>query len=325
MSRSLTPLNRRSKTVPAVAAGPVAARPGAPALTNPPLDYTYDGSFEGLLTVLFSIYDRKAAPNSIQPLGAVQGGLFAQPVDIATDEATAARVWEGLLRHMDSDARTRLFHTFLSEQPDRELLIFRYADLAMRAGRDISENYADDNVRRVAHIAQQMYREKHRMEAFVRFEKTSDGLYHATIDPDFDVLPLIAPHFTKRYADQRWLIFDRRRRYGLYYDLTRTDVVEFESEAPQRSNAVSATVLDEREPLFKLLWQSYFDHVNIPERKNMKLHRRHMPLRYWRYLSEKQPREQRFEPIKNKRPVQPGGPALPPTAPASGGDEEGKG
>lgn len=301
MKRALTPTTR---AVPALAtSGSVTARPAAPQLTNPPLDYAYDGSFEGLLSVLFAVYDRKAAPNSIQPLGAVQAGLFAQPVQVDTDEATAARVWDGLLRYMDKEARTRLFHTFLSEAPDRELLVFRYADQAMRAGRDISDNYADDTVRRVAHLAQQMYREKHRMEAFVRFEKTSDGLFHATIDPDFDVLPLIAPHFTKRYADQRWLIFDRRRRYGLYYDLHRTDVVQFDTEAPQRRTDVSATVLDEREPLFKLLWQSYFDHVNIPERKNLKLHRRHIPLRYWRYLSEKQPREQRFEPIKNKRPV----------------------
>ncbi|WP_426490435.1 TIGR03915 family putative DNA repair protein [Hymenobacter sp. 102] len=303
-------LTRISGTAGAVG-GPAARQRPAPQLTNAPLDYAYDGTFEGLLTVLFSIYDRKSAPNSIQPLGAVQGGLFVQPVEVATDEATAARVWKGLLQYMDAEARTRLFHTFLSEQPDRELVIFRYADLAMRAGRDISEHYADDNVRRVQRLAQQMYREKHRMEAFVRFEKTQDGLFHATIEPDFDVLPLIAAHFTKRYADQRWLIYDRRRHYGLYYDLHRTDIVQFDADtAPQRSTAVSATVLDEREPLYKLLWQAYFDHVNIPERKNMKLHRRHMPLRYWKYLSEKQPREQRFEPIRNKRPVQPGGPAL---------------
>ncbi|RSK32529.1 TIGR03915 family putative DNA repair protein [Hymenobacter metallilatus] len=299
-----------ASSVPVVAAAP-AARRVVPALSNVPLDYAYDGTFEGLLTVLFTVYDRKAAPNSIQPTGAVQGGLFVQPVEVETNEAAAARVWKGLLQYMDAEARTRLFHTFLSEQPDRELVIFRYADLAMRAGRDISEHYADDNVRRVQRLAQQMYREKHRMEAFVRFEKTQDGLFHATIEPDFDVLPLIAAHFTKRYADQRWLIYDRRRHYGLYYDLHRTDIVQFDGGAmPQRSTAVSATVLDEREPLYKLLWQAYFDHVNIPERKNMKLHRRHMPLRYWKYLSEKQPREQRFEPIRNKRPVQPGGPAL---------------
>jgi hypothetical protein len=59
----LTPLNRPSST----AVGSVAPRPAAPTLHNPPADYTYDGSFEGLLTVLFRIYDRRSAPNSIQP------------------------------------------------------------------------------------------------------------------------------------------------------------------------------------------------------------------------------------------------------------------
>ena len=289
------------------AARPVAeaARPArrpAPELTAPPRDYTYDGTFEGLLTVLFTVYDWRAAPNSIQPEATAQVGLFAQPAHCETDEALAARVWEGLLKTMDSEARTRLYHVFLSEDPERELLIFRYVDLALRTSRDIAENYANADVRRVQRLAQQMYREKHRMEAFVRFEKTTDELFHATIEPDMDVLPLIAAHFTKRYADQRWLIYDRRRHYGLYYDLTRTDVVQFDNATRTRSTDLAATVLDEREPLFKLLWQAYFDHVNIPERKNVKLHRRHMPLRYWKYLSEKQPRETRFVPIDNKRP-----------------------
>ena len=287
---------------PSAAAAGAAPRRPAPALTAPPRDYTYDGTFEGLLTVLFSVYDWKAAPNSIQPEATAQTGLFAQPAHRATDEALATRVWDGLLRTMDAEARARLYHVFLSEDPERELLIFRYVDLALRTDHDISENYANADVRRIQRLAQQMYREKHRMEAFVRFEKTTDELFHATIEPDFDVLPLIAAHFTKRYADQRWLIYDKRRQYGLYYDLTRTDVVRFENSAAPAAGGVSATVLDEREPLFKLLWQSYFDHVNIPERKNLKLHRRHMPLRYWKYLSEKQPREMRFEPINNKRP-----------------------
>jgi probable DNA metabolism protein len=294
----LTPIRRSSSA----AASAQAARRPAPELIAPPRDYTYDGTFEGLLTVLFTIYDWKAAPNSIQPEATAQSGLFAQPAHRETDETLAARVWDGLLKTMDQEARARLYHVFLSEDPERELLIFRYVDLALRADRDISENYANADVRRIQRLAQQMFREKHRMEAFVRFEKTTDELFHATIDPDFDVLPLIAAHFTKRYADQRWLIYDKRRHYGLYYDLTHTDVVQFENSAAQTATGVSATVLDEREPLFKLLWQSYFDHVNIPERKNLKLHRRHMPLRYWKYLSEKQPREMRFEPIKNKRP-----------------------
>lgn len=314
MSR-LTPLRRPQASQ---AVGPAAPRLPAPELRNPPADYTYDGSFEGLLTVLFRIYDRRSAPHSIQPADAAQGGLFAPVVAIDTDETLAARTWEGLLRFMPADARARLYHVFLSEDAERELLIFRYADAALRAGRDISTNYADATVRRGQRLAQQLFREKHRMEAFVRFEKAQDGLFHATIEPDMDVLPLIASHFTKRYADQRWLIFDKKRRYGLFYDLTRTDIVEFaEAGAAPRRGEVSATVLDEREPLFKLLWQAYFDHVNIPERKNIKLHQRHMPKRYWKYLSEKQPRERRFEPIKNKRPPT-AGPTLPALGPGTG-------
>ena len=37
------------------------------------------------------------------------------------------------------------------------------------------------------------------------------------------------------------------------------------------------------------MWKDYFDSTNIKERKNMKLHIRHVPKRYWKYLSEKQP------------------------------------
>lgn len=291
---------RRPFAAPAPAAS---RRTGAPALTAAPLDYTYDGTFEGLLTVLFSIYESKSPPNSVQPEAIAQSGLFARPVHRETDEARAARVWDGLLKTMNTEARARLYHVFLSEDIDRELLIFRYIDLGLRSLVDVAENYANADVRRVQRLAQMIFREKHRMEAFVRFEKTADELFHATIEPDMDVLPLIAAHFTKRYADQRWLIYDRRRHYGLYYDLTRTDIVQFENPTGHKSTDISATVLDEREPLFRHLWQTYFDHVNIPERKNLKLHRRHMPLRYWKYLSEKQPREVRFEPIKNKQVI----------------------
>ena len=274
-----------------------------PNLTAPPRDYTYDATIEGLLKVIFSIYDSRSPPQSIQPAGQAQGGLFAQTAPVATDETLATRVWDGLLKSMDKEARARLYHVFLSEDSQRELLIFRYIELALRLGTDISQHYADDTVRRVQRLAQQMFREKHRMEAFVRFEKTADELFHATIEPDFDVLPLIVAHFTKRYADQRWLIYDKRRGYGLYYDLTRTDIVQFETSAAPKATDIAATVLDEREPLFQVLWQAYFDHVNIPERRNLKLHRRHMPLRYWKYLSEKQPRAQPFKPIQNKQPI----------------------
>ena len=35
------------------------------------------------------------------------------------------------------------------------------------------------------------------------------------------------------------------------------------------------------------MWRAYFRAVDIPERKNLRLHLRHVPKRYWPYLTEK--------------------------------------
>lgn len=125
------------------------------------------------------------------------------------------------------------------------------------------------------------------MEAFVRFQLSKDALYYCLIQPDFNVLPLISNHFEKRYADQRWLIYDIRRQYGLYYDLEKvTEVYMQFSENLNDKNAFSS-IIDEKEELYQKLWQQYFSSVNIAARRNMKLHIQHMPKRYWRWLTEK--------------------------------------
>ena len=53
----------------------------------------------------------------------------------------------------------------------------------------------------------------------------------ANCDPDFNVLPLIRKHFLKRYADQQWIIYDLKRDYGLYYNLHKVDIVNFQFDA----------------------------------------------------------------------------------------------
>ena len=125
------------------------------------------------------------------------------------------------------------------------------------------------------------------MEAFVRFQLTKDGLYYCLIQPDYNVLPLISNHFEKRYADQRWLIYDSHRKYGIYYDLEKVETVFLNFEVNSSDKKAIAEISDEKEELYQRLWQQYFSSVNIVARKNMRLHIQHMPKRYWRYLIEK--------------------------------------
>ncbi|MGV3589329.1 MAG: TIGR03915 family putative DNA repair protein [Adhaeribacter sp.] len=253
------------------------------------VNYLYDGTFEGLLTVIFEIYERKAAPAQIVHGAAELPGLFTQTILVVTNEAKADRVWQGLGKKISATAQTHLYKAFLSEQPQVGRLIYQYAQLAFASAISIEDNFAADCVRELAHLNKQVFRESHRMEAFIRFQKTADDLYYATVAPDFNVLPIISKHFEKRYADQRWLIYDTKRHYGLYYDLEHVSQVNLEKEVTDRSGNLPADILAQQELLYQELWQTYYRHATIPERKNHKLHLRHIPLRYWKYLTEKQP------------------------------------
>ncbi|KAA6435413.1 DNA metabolism protein [Rufibacter glacialis] len=265
--------------------------------------YSYDGSFDGLLTVVFEAFERKAWPTQIGKEGEAPPGIFATHHFVPTQEDKANRVWDGLGKKLSAAARENVYKAFLWEQPGFEMLIFQFVRLVFTSAQQgVEENFTQPCVQKMAAVGKQMFREKHRMEAFVRFQRSQDGLYVAPINPDFNVLPLVVPHFEKRYADQHWLIYDVRRQYGAYYDLEQVHLITLEEAPPSlRKGQLSPDILTAVEPLYQQLWQAYFDHVNIPERKNPKLHLRHLPKRYWKYLTEKKPRIQAHQPIQNKQ------------------------
>jgi probable DNA metabolism protein len=138
---------------------------------------------------------------------------------------------------------------------------------------------------RVSEIVRMVRREKHRMEAFIRFQKLKDETFYAAIDPDFNVLPLLIRHFKNRYADQQWIIYDIRRKYGVHYNLHDTQYISLNFSDVKATNVITAYTADEG--LYQDLWKNYFKSVNIPARKNTKLHLMHVPRRYWRHLTEK--------------------------------------
>ena len=133
---------------------------------------------------------------------------------------------------------------------------------------------------------EEVRRERHRMEAFIRFQKLKDETFYATIEPDFNVLPLLIKHFRNRYADQKWIIYDIKRNYGVYYNLHDTQYIELDFSTVSKPGEVAAAFTED-EAIYQSLWKNYFNSVNIPSRKNTKLHLRHIPKRYWRHLTEK--------------------------------------
>jgi len=101
-------------------------------------------------------------------------------------------------------------------------------------------------------------------------------------------LPLIISFFKKRFADQRWLIYDVKRRYGYLYDLRDIQEVTLSDASNSNGDLAIQIELDQQETHYQQLWKAYFKATNIVARKNIKLHVQHVPKRYWKYLVEKQ-------------------------------------
>jgi len=249
--------------------------------------WQYDGSFHGFLTVVFEMYERRVNDLQISSVE-TSGSLFANSRFVETQSEKVERVKKKLREVLTPIANTQLYKTFLSEDTNREKHLAGYIRYALSSQKAIESNYAHPDVLFVQQMSRKVHREKHRMEAFVRFQLTKDGIYTSIIQPDYNVLPLIVPHFKSRYADQHWLIYDSRRKYGAWYDQEKVEEVTIQfNEGVRRPE--DALVLDPEEESFQQLWQLYFQNVNIPARKNMRLHLQHMPRRYWKHLIEKRP------------------------------------
>jgi probable DNA metabolism protein len=245
----------------------------------------YAGSFEGLLTAAYEIYERKLDTIKLQKGEWHNTVLFEEVLEVKTDDNRAGRVLKGLQQKLSAAAIQRFYAAHMAGIENEDSTFIGYIRYVFDSQYNIEEDYGNKYVLRVSEIVRMVRREKHRMEAFIRFQKLQDETFYAAIEPDFNVLPLLGKHFKNRYTDQKWIIYDIRRNYGLHYDLHDIQFIALDFSTSSATNVLAA--YNEEEGLYQDLWKNYFKSVNIPARKNTKLHMRHIPKRYWRYLTEK--------------------------------------
>jgi probable DNA metabolism protein len=250
--------------------------------------FIYDQSFEGLLTAIHDAIEMDIKPDKIISTKSFQDDLFATKYDISTDPDKFDNIWNQIKAKSNEQNCQRIFKTYLSELPDIELIIYDYIKLIIETPYNIEVNFSEDCVIKLNNIQKKVGREVQRVMMFVRFQKTVDDIYYASFDPKYNVIPLSVSHFRNRFADQKWVIFDTKRKYGYYYDLESVrEITIGKQKVSFESGKVDSDILHMSEKLFQKLWKSYYDTINIKERKNFKVHMQFLPKRFWKYLPEK--------------------------------------
>jgi probable DNA metabolism protein len=250
--------------------------------------YSFDNTFEGLLTMVFECYQRRQFPDEILSGEGSQSILFGSPITVLTDTNKAERVWKGIVSRSSEDNAHRIYRVFLSGLPNSPLLLLKFIRLIVDSAKNEETNFAQPVVVEVHKLHQKVCREAQRIHMFTRFQKTVEGSYYASFTPLYDVLPLCIPHFRDRFADQHWIIYDLKRNYGFLYDLKTVSRIVFdELKVNTQNGQLHQSLLADDEKLFQRLWKQYYKSICILERKNPKVHRQHLPQRFWKFLPEK--------------------------------------
>ena len=248
--------------------------------------FRYDKTFEGLLTCVFDAYSRKTFPDSLLAENDI-APLFTQECHtVISSEEKSGRVWEALRKKLPDKAENMLLHVWLSEIESVDNLLFRYICKTFGHKGTFAYNFGDADVLAVEKIARKVAHEALYIKQFLRFQKAADDIFFAPIRPIYNALPLAINHFTDRFADQQWVIYDLRRKYGYYYDLHTTREITFTDADNTLREKLDESLMAEDEKLFQELWKGYFKALTIKERINPRLQRQHMPIRFWRYLTE---------------------------------------
>lgn len=248
------------------------------------VDYLYDGTFEGLLTCIYHNYYGERA-SGIFPASGYQSHMLGGYKETQTDEKKADRVYDAVARRISEYDLGRIYKVFVSAVPEKENKILNYLRLGFKKGSCISLMHGDPVVFAVQSAEKKVNNEIHRLKGLVRFSAMGSGeypVYYSSVEPDNDVIQFLASHFCDRFKNQAFIIHDKKRNKALIASGGSWYISSFFSrELPPFSQ-------DEQK--FRDLWKKYFDSIAIKERTNARCQKNFMPVRYWKHLTEMQPR-----------------------------------
>ena len=288
----------------------------------------YDGTLEGLFSVLGRAWKRGRAPAAVLSRyrrneaiqdSLAEGSLFESLTNEAPAEETESggensNIGEALFE-LSSTAHEAFVRGWMSELPiETEIIRYAFGVLSAaraaipgagphhRAGSEqaregaerAARNRLDPDAQTVLETAFKVGREIDRLKGLLRFTPGDKGVYTARCSPDYFVLPALADHFCRRFTGNPWALIDEKRRLVLLRPageearLLPLDEGQARLHSPESPPCLASPGRAGESDTWEHLWKHYFKTINNPARENPELQRRFMPRRYWKYLPEKQ-------------------------------------
>ncbi len=247
-----------------------------------PFCYIFDSSFDGLLSCIAQIHldKRLGSISRICAQDDYQPSLFEPAIKHETNQELVTRITEALKRKAGHKALQSCYKVFLSDEPRRFLLIFYFVSVALRVGKQVHSMLADKRIGEFLDLEKSVEAARHKAIEFLRFHKTSEGVYFAQFETSISFVPLVMNHFVGRLNVQAFVIYDSKHKVAGVYDGKDAIIQRVENFNPPRFSS------DDTD--YTHMWQEFYRQITIKERYKPKLRQQQMPKKYWQFLDEMQ-------------------------------------
>ena len=243
-------------------------------IDNSEIYYVYDGSFDGLLSVIYTAVYSKTIPSGIGTEKNLQLAFDTRYREVKTDQNRAKRVYDAIYHKIGAFGMRRLYYVFLSSSPQKDIIIYKYMMLGFKNGEITNSALSDDTVGEAFRIAENVSRETEKFRQFTRFSVMNWGVQYGKIAPENNILPILMPFFIKRLKIIPFVLHDVTHDICGVYDTKNWHISSSEGLKPPEKSS--------REDEVEKLWKTFFDAIAISERKNSKLQKQNMPSRYFK-------------------------------------------
>ncbi|MBQ8309265.1 MAG: TIGR03915 family putative DNA repair protein [Clostridia bacterium] len=237
--------------------------------------YFFDGSESGFLTAFLAAFHDQ---NAIVTSKRTQMILGQEPVFIHTDEGRANKA-KARLYTFDKHAAHDLSLLLRCGDEDNEQTAFLYLRFLALQKRSVRNMLAETAVFDAMATIKRVGLEIHHLHGFIRFMETQSGALYAPFSPDHDICDLLLPHFRARFSSYPFVLHDVSRKKAAVYDGEHSFLAPLEK---------ADVLLSADELAWQGLWKRYYAAVNIPSRERLKQMRGYMPVRYWKFMPEKE-------------------------------------
>ena len=238
--------------------------------------FVYDGTFDGFLCCVYEYYYSSFNPVEIICEDKVDASFY-QMVTIETDMVKSAKVREAVCSKISAYTLRYLQECLLCKGERKEYHMLHYVVKGFKLGKDIYRMAGDVDVNYLFKAHRHLERERHLYLGLVRFYKAND-VFISVIKPQNQILPIIADHFTQRFAKQNFMIYDATNGYALLYNTKEAVIIKAEH--------IDLPEMDQDEKDMQKLWKLFYDTISIKERYNPRCRMSFMPKRTWDLLPE---------------------------------------